>query len=54
MRYAELKGWDTADLPVGQEAPDDSNDFELLILAEIGPPNQEGADWFDFWVMTPT
>lgn len=54
MCYAELKRWDTADFPAGQKAPDDSNDFELLILAEIGPSDRAGADWFDVWVMTPT
>jgi hypothetical protein len=50
---AELRTWDTGDFPPGRNAPEDPEDFEVLIQAAIAPPDQPGGEWFDFLVCTP-
>ncbi|HYO75168.1 MAG TPA: Imm8 family immunity protein [Thermoanaerobaculia bacterium] len=52
MIYPRLKGLSSPDLPAG-ELPAVPDDCSVLIDAEIGPSNSEGADLFSFQVVTP-
>jgi hypothetical protein len=48
MTYAELRSWGSGDFPAERPRPDDETDFEVLVLALVGPPDQPGGEWFDF------
>ena len=49
---AALKGLTSDEVNVENYTPDNSECFNVKLLAKIGPSDQEGSDYFEFYVCT--